>query len=242
MKNSFFSQIGHYTVCFFKYLLYLCNLAVLAGLGVKTVNLWIATPFDFSDILTAFPDEPEFIDKVAAEKQLWGALIFETLIFVIGGFFCYELLIKQKTFRRAIIAPMAALFLWTAGESAFLFLPATDKVYEINACQAAKISWDAKNHKCRLMDLELKRFEQLKASKKASRRAPAPVVMQNPPRPDIKAQSAPPRKPALKKKKKKKKPAVKRAVIPEKPKAPVAEPVVQQTPPPSGDNVVLSVE
>ena len=165
MKNSFFSQTARYTVRFFKYLLYLFNLAILAGLGVKTVNLWISTPFDFSDMLAAFPGEPEFADKAAAEKQFWGALIFETLVFVIGGFLCYELLIKQKTFRRGIPAPLAAAFLWAAGESAFLFLPATDKVHTITVCRAAGISWDAKNHKCRLMDLELKRFEKLKALK-----------------------------------------------------------------------------
>lgn len=188
MKNSFFSQIARYTVCFFKYLLYLFNLAVLAGLGVKTVNLWISTPFDFSDTMAAFPGEPEFADKVAAEKQFWGALTFETLVFVIGGFLCYELLIKQKTFRRGITAPLAGAFLWAAGESAFLFLPATDKVHTINVCRAADISWDAKNHKCRLMDLELKRFERLKALKTIRR--PAAAVKKTTP-PAAKAAPAP---------------------------------------------------
>ena len=165
MKNNFFSQTGHYTVCFFKYLLYLFNLAVLTGLGIKTVNLWISTPFDFSDTLAAFPEEPEFTDKISAEKQFWTALTIETLIFVIGGFLCYEVLIKQKTFRRGITAPLVVAFLWAAGESIFLFLPATEKAQTINVCRAADISWDTKKHKCRLMDLELKRFEKLKALK-----------------------------------------------------------------------------
>lgn len=171
MKNSFFSQIARYTVCFFRYLLYLLNLAILAGLGVKTVNLWISTPFDFSDTMTAFPAEPEFVNKAAAEKQFWTALTFETLVFIIGGFLCYELLIKRKTFKRGMLAPLAAAFLWAAGESAFLFLPATDKARTIDVCRSADISWDVKNHKCRLMDLELKRFEKLKASKAIRRQA-----------------------------------------------------------------------
>ncbi len=240
MKNSFFSQIGHYTVCFFKYLLYLFNLAVLAGLGVKTVNLWISTPFDFSDTLAAFPDEPEFINKAAAEKQLWGALTFETLLFVIGGFLCYELLIKQKTFRRGIIAPMVAVFLWTAGESAFLFLPATDKAHAINTCQAAKISWDTKNHKCRLMDLELKRFEKLKALKKATRNpAPSPTAKKAKPSAGKTApvhQKKPIRKTTVKKQ------AIKHVASPNKPAALEAKPVAAPTQPTTGDNVVLSVK
>lgn len=233
MKNSFFSQIAHYTVCFFKYLLYLFNLAVLAGLGVKTVNLWISTPFDFSDTMAAFPGEPEFADKVAAEKQFWGALTFETLVFVIGGFLCYELLIKQKTFRRGITAPLAGAFLWAAGESAFLFLPATDKVHTINVCRAADISWDAKNHKCRLMDLELKRFERLKALKTIRRPAAA---VKKPTPPAAKAAPAPkaPTVPTAGKKKAaapKKKTAVpapaaekKATTTPAKKKAPAAKP------------------
>lgn len=138
--------------------------------------------------MAAFPGEPEFADKVAAEKQFWGALTFETLVFVIGGFLCYELLIKQKTFRRGITAPLAGAFLWAAGESAFLFLPATDKVHTINVCRAADISWDAKNHKCRLMDLELKRFERLKALKTIRRPAAA---VKKPTPPAAKAAPAP---------------------------------------------------
>lgn len=195
MKNSFFSQIARYTVCFFKYLLYLLNLTVLAGLGVKTVNLWFSTPFDFSDTMAAFPGEPEFADKAAAEKQFWGALTFETLVFVIGGFLCYELLIKQKSFRRGITAPLAAAFLWAAGESAFLFLPATDKVHTINVCRSANISWDTKNHKCRLMDLELKRFEKLKALKTIRR---PPAAVKKPAAPAVKAAPVPaPKTPAV---------------------------------------------
>lgn len=165
MKNGFFAHIKRCTACFFKYLLYLCNLIALACLGIKTITLWISRPFDFSDTLNAFPQEPEFFNKSYAEKQFWIALNLETLIFVIGGFLCYEMLIKQKTFRKGITAILVIAFLWACGESLFLFMPATEKAHNINTCRALNISWDAKNHKCRLMDLELKRFEKLKALK-----------------------------------------------------------------------------
>ena len=103
-----FSQIKKIGVSAIEYLLFAGNLALLAGLGVKTVRLWINEPFDFGDVVAAFPTEPEFVDKVSAEKQFWFALSFETLVFVIGGFLCYELLIRQKTLRRGLIAPFAA--------------------------------------------------------------------------------------------------------------------------------------
>jgi|GEM_PF-3251048 len=166
MENGLFSKTARTGARFLKYLLYLFNLALLGGLGVKTVNLWIARPFDFSDMVAAFPAEPEFLDKANAEKQFWIAAGFETTVFVLGGFLCYELLIKQKSFRRGLIAPMFALFLWATGESAFLFFPATEKAQDINVCRTMNISWDTKNHRCRLMDLELRRFEKLKAAKK----------------------------------------------------------------------------
>ena len=124
MENGLFSKTARVCARFLKYLLYLFNLALLGGLGVKTVNLWIARPFDFSDMVAAFPAEPEFLDKASAEKQFLAAAGFETAVFVLGGFLCYELLIKQKSFRRGLIAPMFALFLWATGESAFLFFPA----------------------------------------------------------------------------------------------------------------------
>ena len=168
MENGLFSKTARTGARFLKYLLYLFNLALLGGLGVKTVNLWIARPFDFSDMVAAFPAEPEFLDKANAEKQFWIAAGFETTVFVLGGFLCYELLIKQKSFRRGLIAPMFALFLWATGESAFLFFPATEKAQDINVCRTMNISWDTKNHRCRLMDLELRRFEKLKAAKKKS--------------------------------------------------------------------------
>ena len=166
MQIRFFSSLQKYSVLTVRYASFLFNLSLLAGLGVKTVNLWISSPFDFSDTLNAFPNEPEWLNKASAESQFWMATSIETLLFLIGGFLCYEILIKQKTFRRTLVAPIAIAFLFTAGESIPLFLPATEKVQQINACKALNISWDAVNHKCRLMDLELKRFEQLKLRKK----------------------------------------------------------------------------
>lgn len=178
MENGLFSKTARICARFLKYLLYLFNLALLGGLGVKTVNLWIARPFDFSDVVAAFPAEPEFLDKTGAEKQFLAAAGFETAVFVLGGFLCYEALIKQKSFRRGLIAPLFALFLWATGESVFLFFPATEKAQNINVCQTMNISWDKKNHRCRLMDLELRRFEKLKAAKKKR-----PVKKALPPKP-----------------------------------------------------------
>ena len=165
-----------------KYASFLFNLSLLAGLGIKTVNLWIAAPFDFSDTLNAVPNEPEWFNRHSAESQFWMATIIETLLFLIGGFLCYEILIKRKTFRRALVAPIAIAFLFAAGESIPLFLPATEKVHQISACKASGISWDAVNHKCRLMDLELKRFEQLKLHKrKKTATLKTPVRTENKP-------------------------------------------------------------
>lgn len=203
-------------------LLFAGNLALLAGLGVKTVRLWINEPFDFGDVVAAFPTEPEFVDKVSAEKQFWFALSFETLVFVIGGFLCYELLIRQKTLRRGLIAPFAAVFLWASGESVNLFMPATDKARAIESCRAAGISWDAKRHRCRLMDLELRRFEQLKAAKesalrrkKAERKAALAAAKAAAEKAKSKENAAPEPVPAVEKK-----PAAKRAAPPRKPVPP----------------------
>ncbi|MBO4644529.1 MAG: hypothetical protein J5716_07990 [Alphaproteobacteria bacterium] len=174
MSFHFFSHLRKYGVLAVKYSFFVFNLALLVCLSIKTVNLWIADPFDFADTLAAFPQEPELENKRLAENQFWVASSFETLLFIIGGFLCYELLIKQKTFRRNLIAPIMIAFLWATGESIVLFLPATEKVHTIKACQAMNISWDIKNHKCRLMDLELKRFEALKNRKKRLTPRPAP--------------------------------------------------------------------
>lgn len=166
--ESVFLRLKRYGVLIIKYLFFLFNLALLAGLSVKTVNLWLSDSFKFKDTLGTFPHEPEFFNKTSAEKQFLAALGIETFLFIIGGFLCYELLIKKKTFRRSLIAPLSIVFLWTTGESVHLFFPATEKVYQINACKAMDISWDTQRHTCRLMDLELKRFEQWKKQKKAA--------------------------------------------------------------------------
>ncbi|MBR4127419.1 MAG: hypothetical protein IKR09_07585 [Alphaproteobacteria bacterium] len=176
MEDRFFSSVRKYSVLLVKYLFFLFNLSLLVGLGIKTVKLWISDPFDFSDTLNTFSDEPEWLDRKSAETQLWTALSLETLLFVIGGFLCYELLIRQKTFRRSLIAPLALAFLFAAGESIPLFLPATEKVHQIIVCKALNISWDVKDHRCHIMDLELKRFEALKTRKKRKPVSAKPAV------------------------------------------------------------------
>lgn len=175
MANSFFSQIRSYTSAFLRYLLFFLNLALLAGLGIKTAKAWVSDPFDFLDILDAFPGEPEFLDRAAAEKQFWMALSFETIVFIIGGFICYEILIKKKTIRRGLIAPLVIAFLWLTGESAFFFMPATDKGHTISVCRNMGISWNTKRGRCNLMDLETQRFARMAAAKKTKRAVVLPV-------------------------------------------------------------------
>lgn len=171
MANNFFSQIRSYTSAFLRYLLFFLNLALLAWLGIKTAKAWVSDPFDFLDILDAYPSEPEFLDRAAAEKQFWMALSFETIVFIIGGFICYEILIKKKTIRRGLIAPLVIAFLWLTGESAFFFMPATDKQHTISVCTKMGISWNTKRGRCNLMDLETQRFARMAAAKKAKKKA-----------------------------------------------------------------------
>lgn len=191
MANSFFSQIRSYTSAFLRYLLFFLNLALLAGLGIKTAKAWVSDPFDFLDILDAFPAEPEFLNRAAAEKQFWMALSFETIVFIIGGFICYEVLIKKKTLRRGLIAPLVIAFLWLTGESAFFFMPATDKGHAISVCRNMGISWNTKRGRCNLMDLETQRFARMAAAKKAKKAVVLPVR----PAP-VKAEAAPQVRPA----------------------------------------------
>ena len=166
MKKNLFVRILNHITSFFKYPLYLFNLALLTGLGIQIAKLWLSDQFDFFETVIAFPDEPEFINQNEAKKQFWTAVTLESSIFILGGFLCYELLIKKKSLKKGLIACLLIIFLWTAGESAFLFMPATEKAHSIRTCLSFDISWDTKKHKCRLMDLEIKRLKKLKALKK----------------------------------------------------------------------------
>ena len=181
-----FLRIQKYCIIAIKYLFFVFNLALLVGLSIKTVNLWLSDSFSFKDILASFPQEPEFLDKNSARNQFVTALSIESILFIIGGFICYELLIKKKNIRRSLIAPVSIIFLWAAGESIHLFLPATEKVHRIKTCQAMNISWDTKKHKCRLMDLELKRFEEIKRQKKTTAKARLAVAVKTAPTTDTK--------------------------------------------------------
>ena len=166
MKKNFFSQTADIVKTVVRAALYFCGVAFLGALGAKTVKLWTDKAFDLLETMKAFPAEAEFADFAAAERQMWYGIGFETFVFVIGGFLCYEFLIKPKSVFLRLVAPLTIAFLILTGESVNLFLPALDKVHEIETCQAEGIPWSARRHECDYMELERRRMERMRAAKK----------------------------------------------------------------------------
>lgn len=166
MKKNLFSQAIHIFTAVVRVALYFGNVAALGALGVKTVKLWTDKAFDLLETMKAFPAEAEFADLSAAERQVWRGIGFETFVFVIGGFLCYEFFIKPKNIRLRLIAPFVTAFLVLTGESVNLFLPALDKVHEIETCQMQGIPWSSRRHECDYMELERRRMERMRAAKK----------------------------------------------------------------------------
>ena len=166
MKKNLFSQAIHIFTAVVRIALYFGNVAALGALGVKTFKLWTNKAFDLLETMKAFPAEAEFVDLSAAERQVWRGIGFETFVFVIGGFLCYEFFIKPKSIRLRLIAPFVTAFLVLTGESVNLFLPALDKVHEIETCQMQGIPWSSRRHECDYMELERRRMERMLAAKK----------------------------------------------------------------------------
>ena len=166
MKKNLFSQAIHIFTAVVRVALYFGNVAALGALGVKTFKLWTNKAFDLLETMKAFPAEAEFADLSAAERQVWRGIGFETFVFVIGGFLCYEFFIKPKSIRLRLIAPFVTAFLVLTGESVNLFLPALDKVHEIETCQMQGIPWSSRRHECDYMELERQRMERMRAAKK----------------------------------------------------------------------------
>lgn len=166
MKKNLFSQAIHIFTAVVRVALYFGNVAALGALGMKTVKLWTDKAFDLLETMKAFPAEAEFADVSAAGRQVWRGIGFETFVFVIGGFLCYEFFIKPKSIRLRLIAPFVTAFLVLTGESVNLFLPALDKVHEIETCQMQGIPWSSRRHECDYMELERRRMERMLAAKK----------------------------------------------------------------------------
>ena len=166
MKKNLFSQAIHIFTAVVRVALYFGNVAALGALGMKTVKLWTDKAFDLLETMKAFPAEAEFADLSAAERQVWRGIGFETFVFVIGGFLCYEFFIKPKSIRLRLIAPFVTAFLVLTGESVNLFLPALDKVHEIETCQMQGIPWSSRRHECDYMELERRRMVRMLAAKK----------------------------------------------------------------------------
>lgn len=159
MKKSGLSErVFFYVINAIRYALYAFNLLLLFFLGIKTVKTWLSLPFTFSETLKKYPNESEFSVISSAQSQFWGGLIFETSVFVIGSFLCYELFIKHKIIQKNLLAPFFIAFLMLFAESFSFFLPALDKVREINVCEQMNLSWDEKNHRCDYMELEKRRL------------------------------------------------------------------------------------
>lgn len=153
-----------------RWIFFFANVALLLGLGFRTAQAWISAPSDFREIMRLYPSEPEFADIKSAERQMKGALIFVTAVYVIGAFFCYELFIKTKSLLTNLTAPLFIGFLLLMGESANFFLPALDKARALRTCEKAGIAWDKKAHFCDVMQLERKRLAEIKAQKKKAAR------------------------------------------------------------------------
>lgn len=227
MKKNLFSQAIHIFTAVVRIALYFGNVAALGALGVKTFKLWTNKAFDLLETMKAFPAEAEFADLSAAERQVWRGIGFETFVFVIGGFLCYEFFIKPKNIRLRLIAPFVTAFLVLTGESVNLFLPALDKVHEIETCQMQGIPWSSRRHECDYMELERRRMERMLAAKKPvkSRKKsiphkPAALPSKAAvPAPAVKAPAPKQIKPAAPKSEAKPKPEPKPEVKPVEPKA-----------------------
>lgn len=210
MKKNFFSQAISIVTAVVRIALYVGNVAALGALGVKTCKLWTDKTFDLQETMKAFPAEAEFSDFTDAERQIWQGVGFETFVFVIGGFLCYEFFIKPKSVRLRLIAPFVTAFLVLTGESVNLFLPALDKAHEIETCQMQGIPWSARRHECDFMELERRRMERMLAAKKpvkarkkaalpkpaAAKAAPLPVKEAAVPAPAAEKPAPKPVKPA----------------------------------------------
>lgn len=227
MKKNLFSQAIHIFTAVVRIALYFGNVAGLGALGVKTFKLWTNKAFDLLETMKAFPAEAEFADLSAAERQVWRSIGFETFVFVIGGFLCYEFFIKPKSIRLRLIAPFVTAFLVLTGESVNLFLPALDKVHEIETCQMQGIPWSSRRHECDYMELERRRMERMLAAKKPvkSRKKTVPhkpAALPSKaavPAPAVKAPAPKQIKPAAPKSEAKPKPEPKPEVKPVEPKA-----------------------
>lgn len=246
MKKNLFSQAIHIFTAVVRIALYFGNVAALGALGVKTFKLWTNKAFDLLETMKAFPAEAEFADLSAAERQVWRGIGFETFVFVIGGFLCYEFFIKPKSIRLRLIAPFVTAFLVLTGESVNLFLPALDKVHEIETCQMQGIPWSSRRHECDYMELERRRMERMlaakkpvKARKKSIPHKPATLPSKAAvPAPAVKAPAPKQIKPAAPKPEAKPKPEPKPEVKPVEPKtatdgqktAPAAKPKPKRNP------------
>lgn len=164
-KNSYYQKIYAVAATCARYGLFFFNLALLFALGMRTIRSWFSLPFNFLETLENFPDETEFADIQSAKSQFWAAIGLETSVFVIGSFLCYELLIKNKGFKKNLLAPFFIAFMLLTGESFTFFFPAADKAREIDTCLRMDLTWNTSKHKCNFMDLEKKRVRQMKIKK-----------------------------------------------------------------------------
>lgn len=154
-------------------MLFAFNCCILLYMLSHICKIWTNQNFDLMKTFLIFDQEEEFKNLVSAKHQLWTALVSETALLVLGGFFTYDFLIRVKNFRLNIIASFVLFFCIFTGESLLLFFPAPDKALEIQTCESIPlkncspkeknctpkyITWNKENHYCNLIELERQRM------------------------------------------------------------------------------------
>ena len=152
-----------------RFVLLAVNTACLVLIGYNTVHLWTDSAFDMIETARNFPDESEFADS-SLIYQIWGGISCEPLMFLFGGFLCYERFVRAKSLPRNLSAPIVLAFVWASGNAVGLFLPALDKISQIRTCLSTDITWNEKEHACNVMDLEKRRMDKFLAELKATRK------------------------------------------------------------------------
>ena len=166
-------------------ILFALNCCVLLYMACHLFQIWTNKNFDIIKTFLLFDQEAEFKNIVFAKRQLWTAFTIETILYVFGGYFTYDYLIKVKNLRLNLIALFVLAFCIFAGESALLFFPAPDKAVEIQTCESIPvkkcrmnskncvpryITWNKENHYCNLIELERQRMHEFLEQKAVKKR------------------------------------------------------------------------
>lgn len=160
-------KIKRYTKIGLWWSVFCVNVSGLVFLAGRLFKIWTNQAFTLPrEYFEKFPNEPEFASMTIAKEQLWFAVGSMTFLYLIGGYLCYDFLIKPKKIKINLISLFVIAFIWMTGEAIFLSCPALDKAITIQSCQTTKISkkskktysWNKENHYCNLLDAEKERM------------------------------------------------------------------------------------